>query len=184
MHITELTVQWVDCYTTTTKSNNQKRKKSPRNCIFHCHCHYEYEVKNLILMPCTARRVLIWPVSTLFRLRPVGNLLPSSYLGKALDVQRSLAQFSVPAECPSVLAYLDNQIIVGEWSWCWQVPMVDLGLMKQVHLLPWNLRSLTPLSLFISFFAFLSLFALCFHCLSALPAISFEFVSITSLTSQ
>ena len=49
------------------------------------------------------------------RLGSVSNLLPvNSILRTPIDGQKSLAQFAVPAECPSLLAFLDNQTIVGE----------------------------------------------------------------------
>ena len=55
----------------------------------------------------------------LSRLGSMSNLLPmNSILRTPIDGQKSLAQFAVPAECPSVLAFLDNQTIVGECSTC------------------------------------------------------------------
>lgn len=45
-------------------------------------------------------------------LNQVGTLLPSN-LGKPFEGRKSFAQFSIPEECPSVLVYLDNQMIVA-----------------------------------------------------------------------
>ncbi|KAL8600879.1 hypothetical protein ACOMHN_045017 [Nucella lapillus] len=45
-------------------------------------------------------------------LNQVGTLLPSN-LGKPFEGQKSFAQFAIPEECPSVLLYLNNQMIVA-----------------------------------------------------------------------
>ncbi|XP_076458667.1 WD repeat domain phosphoinositide-interacting protein 4-like [Babylonia areolata] len=47
-----------------------------------------------------------------YMLSQVGNLLPSN-LGKPFEGQKSLAQFAIPEECPSILAYLGKQVIVA-----------------------------------------------------------------------